>query len=199
MFSLDKREKNLLFQESSFTYFYIHGSTERAISEGKETCFECFWFCWFYLIRGYDGKRWESGIQAKRLGVELRTGHGYDSSASTLTPPSLSSSSLLLESGGLCFVHAPGPRLLCAGLSKRKNSWRTGFSRPVHYAVFSTRVIALDIHWMAELWKTVTNKRSSRSYIHQFLSFWLRKVLLEVQQSGLHKGLKGQPCYENRF
>lgn len=34
-----------------------------------------------------------------------------------------------------------------------RNSRRTGLSRPVQYAVFSTRVIALDIYWMAGLWE----------------------------------------------
>lgn len=117
---------------------------------------------------------------------------------------------LSLECGGLCIVHAPGPRLLCTGLSKRKNSCGTGFSRPVHYAVFSTRVIALDIHWMARIWKTVTKKRGSRSYMHQvwmppFFSLWLRKVsqsysCVECTQAlkdklVMKKGFKNGSCH----
>lgn len=87
---------------------------------------------------------------------------GFDSSLSTLTlaitPLPLP---VFLElSLGLCFVHAPRLRLLHISLSKRKQrrSRGTGFSRTVHHAVFSARVIALDIHWTALLWKTVTKR-----------------------------------------
>lgn len=85
--------------------------------------------------------------------------HGLDSPSSTLTlpvthpPPPL----LSLVRSGLCFVHGPRPRLLRISLSKRKkNSRGNGFARPVHRGVFSARVTALDIHWMASLWKTAT-------------------------------------------
>lgn len=69
-----------------------------------------------------------------------------------------------------------GSCLLCTGLSKRKNGWRTGFSRPLHYAVFSTRVTALDIHWMARLWKTVT-KSVQRRKLHRVHQFWMLLLL----------------------
>lgn len=136
--------------------------------------------------------------------------HGYDSSTSTLTlaspPPLLIILKLSLECGGLCIVHAPGPCLLCTGSSERKNGWRTGFSRPAHYAVFSTRVIALDIHWVAGLWKTVTKSvvaettySTSGLSAASFFSVWLHKVLLKLQLCGvyIHAGLEGQTCYKN--
>lgn len=78
----------------------------------------------------------------------------------------------------------------------------------MQYAVFSTRVIALDIHWMAWLWKTVIKKHSSRSYTECLLIFfplWLHSVtgdttVLEYTQAFQDKlvmetGIKNGSCH----
>lgn len=120
-----------------------------------------------------------------------------DSFASTLTAvPSPSShnhpQALIRMWRTLHRTRSGGPCLLCAGLSERKNGWRTGFSRPLHYAVFSTRVTALDIHWMARLWITVT-KSVQRRKPHRVHLFWmLLPPFLPLPLLGLQKSeIKG--------
>ena len=160
-----KKGKNLIFSIPSLSNicFFI---TDAWVLSG-------FNFCRIIILVGLtclDGIVTEDGnvgCRPEMVGLELQIGHDYNSSPSTLMllPSLCILLPFLLECGEFGIVRASGPRLLCTSLSKRKNSWRTRFSRPVQYAVFFTRVIALDIHWMARLWKTITKKHSSRRYI----------------------------------
>lgn len=71
---------------------------------------------------------------------------------------------------GLCVVHSLQPCLLCSGLSKGKNSWRTGFRWPVQTTVFCARVIALDIQW------TASRKLYIRSCRSDLIFLWVYHV-----------------------
>lgn len=39
-----------------------------------------------------------------------------------------------------------------------RNSRGRGFSRPAHHAILSPRVSALDLHWTASLWESVSKR-----------------------------------------